>query len=330
MKNTLVLGCGIGGIVASTVLKKAMGPNMEVTVIDKEDQHHYRSSYPLLMIGQRKPEAISKNLRNIEKKGVKFLHAEVTGLDLPRQLVITTKGVHEFNYLIISLGTEYHPETVPGFNRAYNIYEFNDVVKLREVLAHIKSGSVVLFISSIPYKCPPAPYEIMFLLDQYFKQRGIRNKVKLTLVTPDFTPEPLAGPLVGQSVRKMLAEKDIVLRTEAKVLSLEANELILDHGQRIQGDLFLGIAPHWTPEVLRHSDLVDSDGWVVVDQHTLETKYPGVYAIGDAAGIRLPVIGNLAPKAGIFAHYQAEVVARNIALIERNHLPNFRYTGKGA
>lgn len=330
MKKTLILGCGIGGIVAANALKKTMGSSMQVTVVDREPNHYFASSFPLVMIGERKPSKIARDLKTLEEKKIDVLHSEVIKLDLPGHRVTTTQGVLDYDYLIIALGVEYHQETVPGFHEfALNAYDFKDVVKINQRLNSFTSGQIVFFISSLPYKCPPAPYEIMFLLDQFFRQRGLRSKVKLTIVTPDYSPEPLAPPKVGQSVRKMLKQKDIELITEAKVLKVEKNVLILDHGTKFPADLLLGIAPHWTPEVLRNTDLVDNSGYVEVDLHTLETCYPGVYAIGDATAIRLPIIGAYAPKAGVFAHAQAVVVAKNIILLSRGLRPKFRYKGKG-
>lgn len=331
MQKTLVLGGGVGGIVSATVLKKAMGSSMQVTVVDRQSTHYYNPSYPFLMIGERKPEDIKRRLTCLTKKGIEFINNEIKLIDLKHHQVITDQQILEYDYLIISLGVEYHPETVPGFEEyALNAYDFEDVIKINQKLNSFISGKIVLFISSLPYKCPPAPYEIMFLLDQYFRKRGLRKNVELALVTPDYSPEPLAKPRVGQSVRKMMAEKDIGLITEAKVLKVEKDAVILDHGTRITADLFLGIAPHWTPKVVRDTDLVDESGYVEVDLHTMETKYKGVYAIGDNAAVKLPVIGANAPKAGIFAHYQGEVVARNIARLAQGLVPKYRFAGNGA
>lgn len=329
--ETLVLGGGIGGVVASTVLKKALGRDMQVTVVDKESYHFYAAAYPLLMIGQRKPEQIIRKISSLKRKGIRVLQGEVNNLDLDKRQVVTDNGTLYYDYLIISLGVEFHPETVPGFDQhVYNAYDFYDMVKLNQKLKAFKEGNLVFFISSLPIKCPPAPYEMMFLLDQFFRQQGRRKNVKLTLVTSEPSPEPLAGPLVGESIRKMFAEREIELITQAKILAVEPGVLVLDHGTRILGDLFLGIPSHWCPEVLRKTDLADGEGWVDVDPHTLETKYPGVYAIGDCTALKVPVTQVYAPKAGIFAHYQAEVVARNIALQVKGKSPAFRYTGKGA
>lgn len=330
MKRTLILGGGTGGVVAANVLKKTVGSTMKVTIVDREKNHYFAASYPLVMIGEKKPTTIVRELKRLERKKIEVVHTEVTGLDLIGHRVMTQQRDFDYDYLIISLGIEYHPETIPGFSEfALNAYDFDGVSEISQRLQSFSTGQIVFFIASLPYKCPPAPYEMVFLLDQVFRQRGLRHKIKITLVTPDYSPEPLAQPKVGQSVRKMLKEKGIELITEAKILRVEENALILDYGTKIPADLLLGIAPHWTPKVLRNTDLVDSSGYVNVDPHTLETKYSGVYAIGDAAAVRLPVIGAYAPKAGIFAHAQAKVVAQNIALLAKDSRPKFRYDGKG-
>lgn len=331
MQKVLILGGGIGGIVASTVLKKASGINVDVTLVEKDVHHHFAGSYPMMLVGKRKPEDITRDYSNLGKKGINVFHREIRKINLIEQQVTTNQGVLDYDILVIALGAEYHPETIPGFSQyAYHVYDFEGVMRAQQSLALLREGHIVLFISGLPIKCPPAPYEMMFLIEEFLRKKGKRSKVNLTLVTPEPSPEPLAGPLVGQSVRKMLEERGIDLITGAKVLALEPGVLILDQGQRIFGDLFFGIPSHWSPQVLRDTDLVDDAGWVQVDSHTLQTRYPGVYAIGDAAAIKLPVMGVQAPKAGIFAHYQAEVAARNIALIAQGKNPTFRYTGKGA
>ncbi len=249
--------------------------------------------------------------------------------DFAGHRVVTDKGDLDYDYLIISLGVEFHHETVPGFREfVLNPYDFKDISKINKELNDFTSGKIVLFISSLPYKCPPAPYEIMLLLDQFFRQRGIRHKVRLTVVTPEYSPEPLAGPKAGQRLRKMLAQRGVELITEAKILEAEKNALVLDHDARIPADLLLGIAPQWTAEAIRNTDIVDKNGFIYVDRFTMETKYKGVYAIGDAAAIKLPFMGAYAPKAGIFAHAQAKVVARNIALLAEGSPPEFCYDGK--
>lgn len=331
MQRTLILGGGIGGIVASTVLKKIMGQDMQVTVVDRKPDYHYPGAYPLLMVGERSPESISRPLTRLSRKNIEFICDEIIRLDFENNRVFTAKHILPYDYLVIALGVEYRTEFVPGFDDyALNAYEFEDVIKINRRIQDLNSGRIVLFISSLPFKCPPAPYEMMFMLDAFFRKRGIRNKVELVMATPEPSPEPLAGPKVGQSVRRMLAERNIELITEAKVLAVEKDALILGHGMVIKGDIFIGVAPHWTPRVVRSTMLVDGNGFVKVNPSILETGLSNVYAIGDVTAIKLPVMEAYAPKAGIFAHSQGEVVARNIAYLAKGLTPKFRYAGKGA
>ena len=332
MSNILILGGGTGGIVAANVLRKTVDKKHKIQLVDQKDRHIFYGTYPMLMVNKREPQELTRKLERLQKKGIEFIQAQVERVNPVQSNVSTNQGTLEYDYLIISLGAEHHPETVPGFSEgAYNIYSFDDVNRVREQLKKFKNGKIVLFISSLPFICPPAAYEMIFLLDAYFREKGIRKKVELMLVTPEPSPEPLAGPKVGESVRRMMEQRDIGLITEARVLSLDSAKktLHLDHGISIEADLFLGIPSHWGPEVMRDSGLVEEGGWIKVDPHTLETENKKIFAVGDATALRLPLMKVLAPKAGIFAHYQAEVVARNIACLLKGEKPEFRYTAKG-
>ncbi|MDO9573522.1 MAG: hypothetical protein Q7I94_00910 [Candidatus Contubernalis sp.] len=114
-------------------------------------------------------------------------------------------------------------------------------------MKNFKSGKIVLFISSLPFSCPPAPYEMIFLLDAYFRENGLREKIEISMITPEASPEPLGGPKVGQSVRRMMEQRNIQLTTQAKVLSLDPvnKKINLDQGVSVEADLFLGVPPHW-------------------------------------------------------------------------------------
>ncbi len=331
-KTVVVLGGGPGGVVTANVLSKTLPPKSRIVLVDRKESHHYQGSFPLLLVNRRQPRKITRKLENLSRKGIEFFQAEVERVLPTQRLVETDRGPLEYDYLVISLGAEHHPETVPGMAEgSYNPWNFEGACRLRQKLLRFKQGKIVFFIASLPYSCPPAPYEVMFLLDDFYRRRGLRGQVNLTLVTPEPTPESLAGPKVGESVRKMMEQRGIELITQAKVLSLdmEKRNLVLDHGIDVPGDLFIGVPPHWGPSVLRDSGLVEEGGWIEVDPHTLQTRADRVFAIGDAAALRLPVMKVWAPKAGIFAHYQAEVVARNIASLITGEIPSFRYTAKG-
>ncbi len=331
-QTIVILGGGVGGVVAANVLSKALSRKHRVVLFDRDTNHYFRGSYPLLLVNKRCPKQITRRLESLNRKGIEFIQAEIEQVNLLQRLVITSKGSMSYDFLVIALGAEHHPETVPGMtDGSINPWNLVGADDLRNQLKGFRTGRIVLFISSLPITCPPAPYETMFLVDEYFRKRRLRAQVQLTLVTPEPYPEPLAPPKVGESIRKMLDRRGIELITQAKVLSLDikTGNLVLDHGITVSGDLFLGIPSHWGPSVFQGSGITEQGGWIEVDPYTLETKAEKVFAIGDAAAIKLPKQRVWAPKAGIFAHYQAEVVARNIALIIDGKKPYHRYTGKG-
>jgi sulfide:quinone oxidoreductase len=332
LATTLILGGGTGGVVAANVLRRALGRRHKITLLDRKEKFNYASSFPLLIIGQRKAHQVSRNLAGLTKKGIEFIKTEIVAVKPQEFKVQTDGGTLEYDYLIISTGAEHHPEAVPGFQEtAYNVYDLESNISLSNRLKKFRGGKVVVFISSLPIACPLAPYEMCFLLDDYFRHRGLWEKVKLSMVTPEPFPESLAHPSVGESMRKMLQKKQVELYTGAKVLFLDQGKgiLQLDQGIRLEADLFLGIPPHWGPSFLAGSGLLDKGGWLEVDPHNLQTRNKRIYGIGDATSLKTPISKAFAPKAGVFAHFQAEVVARNLALTIRGEKERFRYKGKG-
>lgn len=332
-ETVLVLGGGTGGIVAANVLGKALARKHRVVLVERNDSHYFQAAYPLLIINQRQPEQISKKLDTLKKKGVELFQAEVKYLDISRRLVETSRGALDYDFLVIAMGAEHHPESVPGMKEgSFNPYSFEGAGRLRQKLAAFRQGRVTVFIAGLPYTGIIAPWEIVFLLEDYFRKRGLRRKIELTMVTPEAAPLPLAGARVGESVRRMVEQRGVRLLAGTRVLSLDLDRqtLLLDHGLKVPGELFIGIPPHRGPSALHGSGLELEGGWIEVNPHTLETRADRVFAVGDAAAITLPLLREWAPKAGFFAHYQAEVAARNIALMIAGKAPRFRYTGKAA
>lgn len=332
-KTILILGGGTGGVVAANVLRKLIPKNHQIIIIDQNDTHFFKASYPLLLIGKRQPQQIIRKLPDLQRKDIHFIQAKVEQIKPEYSQVKTNHGTISYDYLIIALGVEFHPETVPGLTSiGYNPYNFADLLSLRKELPQFKCGKIVVFLSSLPYTGLVAPYEYAFLLDSFFRSLNRRHKIELTLVTPEPFPIPLAAPKVGESLRKMLEQRQVRLITQAKILAIDEStkELVLDNGTRIPGDLFLGIPAQTGSKVIKDSPLSTEGGWIEVDPHTMATRFSNVYGVGDGAATRLPLTKEWAPKAGVFAHFQAEVVARNIALQIAGKPATFKYKGKAA
>jgi len=186
---------------------------------------------------------------------------------------------------------------------------------LKDALSSFKGGSIRLVVSSTPFKCPAAPYEAAMLIDDYLRNKGLRDKSDIQVFTPEPLPMPVAGPDVGNAVVSMLNEKGIGFHNNTKVSSIDGSlkQVVFENGTREKYDMLIAIPPHTSPKVVRESGLADAaSGWIPVDPKNMQTKYDNAYAIGDVAAIKLQS-GMMLPKAATFAFGQAEVVANNIA-----------------
>ncbi|MBI3610991.1 MAG: NAD(P)/FAD-dependent oxidoreductase [Nitrospirae bacterium] len=330
-KTIFILGGGIGGQVAANVLRKHISRKHRVVLVDRKRDYVFSPSLLWLIVGKRKLEQIYRPLDLLSRKGIEVIQAEVTKIDPIAHSVVLGDRSLSYDDLIISLGAELAPDAVPGLREgAHTFYEPSGAEKLWEAVREFSGGRVVLLVAATPFKCPAAPYEAAMLLEDYFRKRNLRDKVSLSIYTPEPLPMPVAGPAVGNAVKGMVEAKGIGFHPQMKITSVNApsKELVFENGQRVGYDLLIAIPPHRAPLVVKNSDLVGESGWIPVDAHTLKTRYEGVYAIGDITTIMLPV-GKPLPKAGVFAHYQAEAVAKNIAAELEGSKPTHVFNGRG-
>jgi sulfide:quinone oxidoreductase len=320
-KTIAILGGGVGGIIAANELRRRLRREHRVVLVEKNTQHAFAPSFLWLMTGDRKPEQIVCDLRRLVRPGVEVIQAEAHGLDLAGQRLEAGGQPLAYDYLIAALGAELAPEAVPGLAEvAHTFYTFEGAAKLREALQTFSGGRVAVVVSALPYKCPGAPHEGAMLVADHFRRRGMRDKVEMHLFTPEPQPMPVAGPRLGDMVRQMLEGKGISFHPLHKLTSVnpQAPELSFEGKESFRYDLLVAIPPHRGPGLVREAGLANEAGWVPVDRATLATRREEVYAIGDVTAISIPgrwkpEVPLMLPKAGVFAHAQAEVVARRIA-----------------
>lgn len=314
-KTVIVLGGGIGGIVTATRLRKQLRREHRVILVEREANHLFQPSLLWLMTGARTPRAITRPIARLARRGIELVHGEIETINPKLRSVHVAGQEIQGDYLVVALGAEYAPETIPGLAEAgHNIYTLDGAQALRDARASLRHGHLVVLVSGIPFKCPAAPYEATMLLEADLRARGVRDHVTVDVYTPEPGPMLSAGPEVSAQLRQMVTSKNIQLHTEHAVVKVDPAARLLHfvNGATALFDLLAYIPPHRAPAVVRASGLTGESGWVPVDRSTLATKFAGVYAIGDVTGIPL-AIGKPLPKAGVFAHAQAEVVAHNIA-----------------
>jgi len=330
--NTVViLGGGTGGIVAAHRLRRELAPADRVVVVERRPVYRFAPSFLWVLTGDRRPEQISADTTRLRRRGIELVEAEARSLDTGAGRVETSAGPVPYDRLVIALGTDLAPDLLPGFaESALSVYTLEGATAAGLALDRFAGGRVVVLVSRLPYKCPAAPYETALLTEALLRRRGVRAGSSIDVYTPEPFPMPTAGPELGGAVRGILESRGIGFHPERTVERIEpgARELVLTDGDRVPFDLLLGIPPHRAPAASGESALAGETGFVPVDPATLATRVDGVFAIGDAASI--PIAGGkLLPKAGVFAHGQAEQVARRIAAELRGETPTAVFDGRG-
>jgi sulfide:quinone oxidoreductase len=329
--RTVILGGGTGGLVAARELRRRVPAGHRVVLVDRSADHVFQPSQLWQMVGQRRPEQFRRPLSRLERKGIEFHQAEVEDLDVDQKLVRTSSGDLGYDSLVVSLGAQLAPETVPGFEQmAYNLYSPDGCGRIHAALKELREGPIGILITAMPFKCPATPYEAAFLSESFVRRKGIRRKVEIHLFTPEHTPMPIAPAAVGDAIADMLAARGIHYHPlfTFKELRPETREVVASDGRSHKVDLLIGVPPHQAPEVVRSSALLGVSGFIHADPRTLQTEHEDVFAIGDVATVRLPNDKTL-PKAGVFAHSEAKVVARRIADQIEGKRSRAAFDGKG-
>lgn len=330
-KTVVVLGGGVGGVVAATTLRKELPEPHRVVLVDRERRHLFAPSLLWLMTGDRTARQISRPLDRLTKKGIEVVRGDITRIDPETRRVELAEantgddpgsrgpgGVRrnlEADYLVVSLGAELAPETIPGLAEAgHNFYTLPGAETLRDALARFDGGRVVVLTAAPAYKCPAAPYEAAMLIADHVRKRGLAQATQVDIYAAESGPMGVAGPEVSAGVRAMVEGRGIGYHPEHRIVEVDTanRRLTFTNEADAEFDVLAYVPPHRAPHVIREADLVDDSGWIPVDRDTLHTAYRGVYAIGDVTGIPLEM-GKPLPMAGVFAERQAKVVAQNIA-----------------
>ena len=347
MKRVVVLGGGVGGTLAANLIARKLKREIaagaaKVTVIDATGSHAYQPGYMYIAMGNEKPEKLVKPEKSLLDGNVELVIDGVTGIDAAGGTVSLSSGVTmAFDQLVIATGSRILPGDIAGFEaEALHFYTAEAAAKLRKALNAFEGGKIVIGIAGIPYKCPPAPLEVAFLIESELRERGLRDKTELTFLSPinrAFTIESvsdMATPIFG--------EKGIRLELLAGVGEIDAERkvVITDAFEEHPYDLLICVPPHKGAQVVIDSGLAPKSGWLPTDRATLQVKtvakpapgtadediprYPNVYALGDATDLPLS-------KAGSTAHFEAPVVAERVAAAVQGREPQGKeanYTGK--
>lgn len=327
MRTILVLGAGTGGIITAHELKKKAGRNVKILIFEKEEKNVFAPSLLWLMVGKRKPKQVYRNTRALSRSGIEIVIGEIEKVN-PEQIVVTVNGQdYKGDFMVVSLGVEQVAEH--NLNKfGHDFYTLDGATTFFEQLKKFNGGKIVVLVPSLPFKCPAAPYEATMLVESYIRKKGLGNQTEIAHFTPEAGPMGVAGKELSGAVRQLVEGKGIKYFPEHQVTSVMENTITFSNGTSTEYDLLAYTPKHQCPSVIKESGLIGESGWIEVNRDTMETNFPNVYAIGDITYIPLE-LGKPLPKAGVFAHYQAETVAHNISQRIEGKAPDKTFNGSG-
>ncbi|HEX4428811.1 MAG TPA: FAD/NAD(P)-binding oxidoreductase [Frankiaceae bacterium] len=325
--RVVILGAGFGGLELSSRLSEEFGGDpahdVEIVLIDKAEGFVFGFSKLDLMFGRAVLPEVSHPYAGVVRPGVEFVQSAVLSIDAQNRRVVTEAGEYDADILVVALGADLAPEATPGLVEGGNeFYSVAGAAVAGEALAAFSGGNVIVGVTSTPFKCPPAPSETALLVNDFLVERGLRESSSVTIVMPMPVPVP-PSPDASAAILGAFAERGIVWHPNALVRAVDAEQKValLSDGEELPFDLFLAVPVHRAPQVVLDSALA-VDGWIPVDPLTLETRFEGIYAVGDVTSVGTP-------KAGVFAEGQAAVVAERIAAQVRSASPSAAYDGHG-
>jgi sulfide:quinone oxidoreductase len=326
--RTLVLGGGFGGISAALELKRLLGDDHDVILVDRNPDFRMGLRKLWALVGLGTVADGSRPRQLLAEQGITVVQEVITEIHPASRAAQTAIGRIDGDRLVIALGAVSRPDLVPGLaDFGHDVWGFAGVPGAADALSRFAGGRLLILVAGAPYPCPPAPYECAIHLDLYLRERGLREATDLGVVTLQPMLMPNAGRAGSDWMAGELAERGISMRVASKTEQVEPGYVILADGEE-RYDLLLAVPPHRPPVVVEESGLLDEHGWIGVDPYTLVTRFPGVFAIGDVNLIPL-ANGMPLPKAGVMAELQGLRVARAIAAELRGEEEPEPFDGRG-
>ena len=281
------------------------------------------------MSGQRQAKQVTRPLKALQRRGIEVVIGDIEAIH-PATRTVTVGGRQiTADHLIVSLGADYATDTIPGLQQAGETFAtLEGAQRLAPAVNAVTNGRVLVVTAAPLYRCPAAPYEAALLIDAALQRNGVRGNVDVALHAAEPAPMGVAGANVSEAVTTILAGRNIDYHPSHQITAAEPGRADFADGNSEGFDLLVYMPPIRTPAVIATSPLAATAGWIEADRQTLATAFPGVYAIGDNTHLPLS-IGKPLPRAGVFAHAQALVVADNIAATIQGRPATARFDGHG-
>jgi sulfide:quinone oxidoreductase len=329
-KRLVVLGAGTAGTLLANSMRRRLGEDeLRIDVVDRDDAHVYQPGLLFVPFGLASPGSLVRSRRAQLRRGIGYHQVAIDGVSLSEERVELEDGSSlPYDALVVATGARLLPEeteglTGPGWQESvFTFYDLPGATALRDALDRFDGGRLVVDIVDMPIKCPVAPIEFTFLADSYLRERGLRERTKLTLATP--LDGCFTKPVASRHLTHLLGEKEIELEVEFAAGEVDGagGRLVSYDGREIPFDLLVAVPLHGGQAYVDRSEgLGDALGFVPADPGTLQAKAAeNVFALGDATDLR-------ASKAGSVAHFEGEILTENLAAFLRGRPLPARFDG---
>ncbi|MBL7176549.1 MAG: NAD(P)/FAD-dependent oxidoreductase [Desulfobacteraceae bacterium] len=312
MKRIVILGSGAGGTMVAAKLREELSiSEWQITIIDNDEIHHYQPGWLFIPFGVYTAEDCAKPKREFIPKGVDFVLDEVVGVNPDNRQVEGKQNRYDYDWLVIASGCRIVPEEVEGMmddwlGDIHNFYTLEGAVELHKKLKYFDSGRLVLNIAEMPFKCPVAPIEFIFMADWFFTIQGVRDKVEIELVST--LDAIFTKPVAAKTFGGFADQKNLKFTGNFDIAQVNAEEKTIEShkGEKIPYDLLVSIPPNFGAQFVADSNMGDPMCYVETDKNTLKAKnYDNIYVIGDATDVQTS-------KAGAVTHYESDTVVENL------------------
>lgn len=337
--KVVIIGAGSGGISVAARLNSVL-PNGSIAIIDSSEKHYYQPLWTLSGAGLVPKEKTERDQADLIPKGVEWLKASVSKIDPAAQSVSLAGGEEvSYEYLIVATGLKLDWEKIEGLkenlgkNGIVSIYQYDQVDHVAKALHQMKGGTALFVMPPPPIKCAGAPQKIMYLAENIFRNRGVRQNIAIKFATAG---KAMFGiPTFANALEKIVDEKDIEPLYSHKLVAVDANkkEAIFDvtnasgavQRQAIKFDLLHVVPPMSAHSLITEAKLAfeegDQKGWLAVDKHSLQhLKYKNIFGIGDVTGVPNS-------KTGAAVRAQAPIVVQNLLSVMNGEEPKAVYNG---
>lgn len=339
-QQIVIVGGGVGGTIVANVISHALSSNeAEVTLIDTTGQHVYMPGWLYLPFNSHEGIELSRDERTLLNQRVNLIVGSVTAIDTKNRELVVQRGPHAgasngydngrgsastvtypYDYLVLGTGARLAPEDLPGLVEGagawHDFYSLEGALRLRAALHEFTGGRIVLAIGGIPYRCPPAPLEFVFLLEDWLHKRGLRSRTEIQYLYPLNRVFPIES--VAEVATPLLEQRDIQYTTFFNTEEVDTQHKVVKslEGEEFPYDLLVMIPPHRGASLIEACGLGDAQGWIPTQRDTLEVKgQEHIFALGDATD--LPV-----SKSGSAAHFEAKVIAARLVAAVRGEEPD--------